>query len=905
MSTPAQSDSTVRAGVVFARFIAGGDPGDLRTAAQLVLRLPEETPGRAALAAGLVTAAVRLAPRFSHLLLDRLTDLLHIAATDEPVGKQWASTRAAARVMAALYDTTARRVTPRAGLDLLTLIETDEGADDLITGMIGMARQAVERMSALQAGDFAPREGAAALRQMRDRYGGNPALDAWIDAVEGLDAWTTGGGPDFSLETVKERFTAFMGLVPPDSAIYQHLSHSVLADEEHYDTDEPWVPSGDPVLDEHRTLALISTAMAELGDDDAPVPAEKIDAVIRRIRPLLAGMANNHALRPNVLQGLGLALHRRYKVLRDPTDLAEMAEVFATVRELNPSPTSASPDLTEAMQSFASYEFGDRDTARRQMIESLQRIAWSVLLQADPVSATRAARRAASRAMDAAVRCLHDDAVTDAVAALDAGRGLVLLAATELRQVANRLDELGRSDLADAWRAATGEDATKRVALELRKEVIVALHAADPAGPVDPPSMSEIQTSLSTLDADALVYLVPGSANRQGVAVVVTATGGPSWTSLPALDYVSGGDLDRYLRAISVRGAADDCRTDPPPGGGRDLDADPEGAFSGSLDRLCEWSWRAAVGPVLDLVTRSTPATSRRVRRLVMIPMGDLARVPWHAARRPDAGAYAIQECAVSYEVAARSLCESARRSAVPVSSLGFVLGDPDTTDPSTGRAAARALPAARAEAFAVREAFYRAATYAGRRPDGTTGAGGTGSRDTLRSWLTSPQMSTGAMLHLACHGLTRSAAEHDSSCLILAGGERLPAEELLALVSRRRKPIGLVVLAACRSGVSTRGYDEVYSLGTAFVAAGVRTALSSQWSVPDDSTSLLMFMFHHYLRAEGCRPWDALRRAQLWMLDPDREAPDTMPGQLRMRLDAGTDPADPVGWAAFIHMGQ
>ena len=80
---------------------------------------------------------------------------------------------------------------------------------------------------------------------------------------------------------------------------------------------------------------------------------------------------------------------------------------------------------------------------------------------------------------------------------------------------------------------------------------------------------------------------------------------------------------------------------------------------------------------------------------------------------------------------------------------------------------------------------------------------------------------------------------------------------------------------------------------------------LSTQWSVPDDATSVLMFMFHHYLRAEGRPAWAALHAAQTWMLDPRAEVPATMPGPLRRRLGTAGGRAAVTAWAAFVHWGR
>jgi CHAT domain-containing protein len=163
-------------------------------------------------------------------------------------------------------------------------------------------------------------------------------------------------------------------------------------------------------------------------------------------------------------------------------------------------------------------------------------------------------------------------------------------------------------------------------------------------------------------------------------------------------------------------------------------------------------------------------------------------------------------------------------------------------------------------------------------------------------------------VLHLACHAVVDPAPAvddpdpgqpNDTAYLLLCDGDRLAAERVTA-----RRPVGLVVLGACNSGVAVRGgHDEAFSLAATFLISGARTVVSSLWSVPDDATSVLMFMFHHHLRA-GLAPIDALHRAQLWMLDPDRRVPGSMPGSLRARL-SGTEPSDVDAWAGFLHIGR
>ncbi|MHC8561896.1 CHAT domain-containing protein [Streptomyces sampsonii] len=273
--------------------------------------------------------------------------------------------------------------------------------------------------------------------------------------------------------------------------------------------------------------------------------------------------------------------------------------------------------------------------------------------------------------------------------------------------------------------------------------------------------------------------------------------------------------------------------------------------------------------------------------------MGALGVVPWHAAwtgtgpRR-----YALQEAEFSYAASARLYCESAARAPATGTGPALVVGDP------TGD-----LPGAGEEAVAVHRAFHPDGRYLGRRtappPDGP------GTPAEVLAWLRSTA-GAGAppgagVLHLACHA-TVTPTERHSAGLELAGG-RLTAEELTEAAEAAGARLGLVVLAACRSHVSGRGHNEAYSLATAFLVAGAHTVLGSLWQVPDDATSVLMYLTHRHLRA-GDPPVAALRRAQLVLVDPGRAGLGELPPALAARA-ARMDPDDLTGWAAFAHLGR
>jgi CHAT domain-containing protein len=111
------------------------------------------------------------------------------------------------------------------------------------------------------------------------------------------------------------------------------------------------------------------------------------------------------------------------------------------------------------------------------------------------------------------------------------------------------------------------------------------------------------------------------------------------------------------------------------------------------------------------------------------------------------------------------------------------------------------------------------------------------------------------------------------------------------------------VVLAACTTNVAGEEYDEALTLSTAFLIAGAGCVVGSLWAVPSASTGLLMYMFHHFLREAPADPGEALRRAQLWMLDPQRQVPTGAADLVRQvnpeRL------GEPYRWAGFAHLGR
>ena len=175
-------------------------------------------------------------------------------------------------------------------------------------------------------------------------------------------------------------------------------------------------------------------------------------------------------------------------------------------------------------------------------------------------------------------------------------------------------------------------------------------------------------------------------------------------------------------------------------------------------------------------------------------------------------------------------------------------------------------------------------------------------------------------VLHLACHGRADLATPLNSG-LVLAGDELLLLRELFA--SRLSARLG--VLSACETAVpGTALPDEVVSLPTGLLQAGVAGVVASLWAVPDDRTMLLMADFYERWRRKGRSPAQALRQAQRWLRDSTNGAKRDRFSAMLDRDDAWLpratieacfeavvllDPkersfANSTGWAAFCYIG-
>jgi CHAT domain-containing protein len=211
--------------------------------------------------------------------------------------------------------------------------------------------------------------------------------------------------------------------------------------------------------------------------------------------------------------------------------------------------------------------------------------------------------------------------------------------------------------------------------------------------------------------------------------------------------------------------------------------------------------------------------------------------------------------------------------------------------------------------AAAVREELA-AIIRDGKRRDGvlpgTVRLDGAFTADALRRALAED-----SVVHIASHFVFEAAREA-ASYLLLGDGSKLT---LAQLGEFQFGAVDLVVLSACNTAVGgghRQSGREIEGLGALVREHGARKVLATLWPVADRTTAALMREFYRLTYEAGVKPAQALRRAQLALLDGG--TPGRRPGRTRSLVDPDdvrpdSDPypgaSHPFYWAPYVLMEE
>jgi tetratricopeptide (TPR) repeat protein len=615
---------------------------------------------------------------------------------------------------------------------------------------------------------------------------------------------------------------------------------------------------------------------------------------------------------------LGAATVALHGLTGDPADLDHAIGWLEKAR-LDLDKTPSHPQVAYCLINLARayHTRGDAWPSVETGLAALRARARALLLQSGTDRSLHFARIAVAEAVEVASWCLADGRAESAIEALELGRGLILHSATAVSALPELLTVMGRPDLAAAWRESVtteregpwdrrdrGQEylallragtSSLDVPDDIRAKVFAALAGSTAEQRLlAPPTVTEIGGALEETGADVLAYLVQAAGGTHGHAVLVRAadrrSDRPAVSEIVPLPLLRGDVLDAYSQAYMAV-AMDQA------GHANDLEAVRViGDWRRALEDLCEWAWPAAILPILS---KLHSWGIQEPPRLVLIAGGLLSLVPWHAARSGSRESgrvrYALHDAVFSYAASARQLADAAHRPSLALSGNPVILGDPTNS-----------LPSAILEAEGIYDRCYPSGRYFGFTSAGWQGtAAGEGTPGQVLRELPRRDQPGASILHLGCHGRAIGSAPGQSH-LLLANKQKLRVDAILRQAKDRplNAPGGLVSLAACSSDLAAAEYDEALTPATAFLAAGAVTVIGARWEIPDGATSLLMFMFHLYMTRDGNSPRDALRLAQTWMVNSNREIPEEMPRELA-KLVYDRKLRDITAWAGFVHQGR
>jgi len=140
-------------------------------------------------------------------------------------------------------------------------------------------------------------------------------------------------------------------------------------------------------------------------------------------------------------------------------------------------------------------------------------------------------------------------------------------------------------------------------------------------------------------------------------------------------------------------------------------------------------------------------------------------------------------------------------------------------------------------------------------------------------------------IIHLATHGIAYTENPLESFVAFSPTDTENGLLTAREVATNRNLPTDLVVLSACQTGLGRISGDGMLGLSRAFIIAGARTVIVSQWSVSDSATKELMLAFYQHYFVTGNKAI-ALQKAM-------------------QKVRSMEEYKHPRFWAAFLSLGN
>jgi len=270
-------------------------------------------------------------------------------------------------------------------------------------------------------------------------------------------------------------------------------------------------------------------------------------------------------------------------------------------------------------------------------------------------------------------------------------------------------------------------------------------------------------------------------------------------------------------------------------------------------------STRRQAGDLFEMLLRPLDAGRAGVKKVIVIGDAGIARIPFAALWDRARNRYVVEDSATVTALSATLYVRN--RGSAPVLTAPRLLA---VGNPAFDRQRWPTLPLL---LYSEREVARLASLY--RDPVTLLGPHAT-------PMAVSAQLATCDLAHLSAHAVVDEGDGHLSALLLSpsgADGGNLYAGDLMKLSLPRLR---LVFLAGCSTSHASTGFGDVRSLAAAFQMAGARNVIGSLWDADDSTSATLTSRFYREL-SRGAPPADALRTAQLALLQsPDPQLRET-----------------------------
>ncbi len=293
-----------------------------------------------------------------------------------------------------------------------------------------------------------------------------------------------------------------------------------------------------------------------------------------------------------------------------------------------------------------------------------------------------------------------------------------------------------------------------------------------------------------------------------------------------------------------------------------------------------EESRRAGI-ELYEILIKPVEPLLEKNKQIYIVPDKALNSLPFNALLSPITGKYLINDYLLSFAPSSSifvASSEAARQRSVRKDERVLSVGDPHFDRGAFPELPD--LPASGKEAEQVAD-YYKSSCLL---------VGDQAKEERVRS-----EMDRADVIHIASHYVIDEHNPMLSKLLLTRGAMGVVSREasdgiLQAYeICKRKLPITrLVALSACRTGVERYYSGEgMIGISRTFLAAGVPLVAASLWPVASDPTANLMTSFHRYRKHSDLSTAEALRQAQLDMLNNRQHPYD-----------------EPYYWAPFVLIG-